>query len=96
LTSYDLVVKAEEGISPVELFVLQEADSDALLWELAASWTDNGTPEQRMEAVPVLREAVLALAARGLVEVLDFPVGCQFNVRTVTSADTWVAGWLSW
>jgi hypothetical protein len=26
-----------------------------------------------MEAVPVLREAVLALAARGLVEVLDFP-----------------------
>jgi hypothetical protein len=64
---------AEEGVTLIECFVLCEADGHALLWELAASWTDNGTPEQRMKAVPLLRDAVASLAAGGFVEVCDFP-----------------------
>jgi hypothetical protein len=67
------VVKAEDGVSMVEYFVLHEADSDVLLWELAARWTENGTPEERTNAVPRLRDAVLALAARSFVEVHDLP-----------------------
>jgi hypothetical protein len=66
-------VSAGEGIDPIEYFVLHESDGDALLWELAAGWTDNGTPEQRMEAAPLLRDAVTSLGARGFVEVRDFP-----------------------
>jgi hypothetical protein len=66
-------VSSAAGVSLVEHFVLQEADSHALLWELAAAWTDNGTPEQRTQAVPVLRDAVVVLEARNLVEVRDFP-----------------------
>ena len=64
---------AGEGLDAVEYFVLGESDGTALLWELAAGWTGNGTNEQRMEAVPVLRDAVISLVTRGLIEVRDFP-----------------------
>jgi hypothetical protein len=56
----------------IEWFVLEEANSHAQLWELAAGWTDNGTLEQRRNAVPLLRDAVTSLAARGFIEVCDF------------------------
>jgi hypothetical protein len=61
------------GLSPVEAFVLEEADPEAMLWEIAAAWTANGDDADRVRAVPLLREAVAALAGYGLVEVHDFP-----------------------
>ena len=60
-------------LSLIENFVLHEADGDSLLWELAAGWTDNGTPTQRTEAVSTLREAIVALVGRGLVQVRESP-----------------------
>ncbi|MEV6347579.1 hypothetical protein [Actinoplanes sp. NPDC051851] len=62
-------MRTDVGVNVVEYFVLHEADGDATLAEMIASWTGNGTAEQRTDAVPLLRQAVLRLASRGLVEV---------------------------
>jgi hypothetical protein len=61
------------GLSPAEYCVLVEADCEALLWEIAAAWTDNGDEADRVQAVPLLQEAVVTLVGYGLVEVHDFP-----------------------
>ncbi|WP_424527725.1 hypothetical protein ACOZ38_00005 [Sphaerisporangium viridialbum] len=61
------------GLAPIEHFVLEEADTDALLWELAATLTHNGTQDERIEAVPLLADALMSLAGYGLVEVHTFP-----------------------
>ncbi|RCG30118.1 hypothetical protein DQ384_18465 [Sphaerisporangium album] len=63
-----------EGLTPVEHFVVEEAEAgDVLLWELAAALTHNGTQDQRIEAVPLLADAVVSLARHGLVEVHTSP-----------------------
>ena len=60
-------------LTPVEVFVLCEVEPEAMLWEIPATRTDNGTDQQRAAAVPPLRDAVVSLAERGLIEVNDFP-----------------------
>jgi hypothetical protein len=67
-------MSAPVGLSPVESFVLEEADPQALLWEIAAAWATNGDEADRIQAVPLLREAVVTLARDGFVAVRDFPV----------------------
>jgi hypothetical protein len=67
-------MSAPIGLSPVESFVLAEADPETLLWEIAAAWTGNGDETARVQAVPLLREAVATLAGYGFVAVHDFPV----------------------
>ncbi|MEW9532882.1 hypothetical protein [Microbispora sp. NPDC049125] len=62
------------GLTPVEHFVLEEAEADdVLLWELAATLTHNGTQDERIEAVPLLADALISLACHGLVQVRTFP-----------------------
>jgi hypothetical protein len=65
------VAEIEEGVSLVEHFVLHEADGRCQLWELAAAWTDNGTEDARRASVPLLRDAVVALSRRGLIDVYE-------------------------
>jgi hypothetical protein len=60
-----------EGISPVEYFVLHESDGHCQLWELTAAWTGNGPDDDRRTAMPLLRDAVVGLSLRGLVDVYD-------------------------
>jgi hypothetical protein len=60
-------------LNAIEVFVLCEVEPEAMLWEIPATWTNNGTNEQRAAAVPQLREAVVSLAERGLIDVRDFP-----------------------
>ncbi|RKS09327.1 hypothetical protein DFP74_5062 [Nocardiopsis sp. Huas11] len=60
---------AVEGVTSVEVFVIEEADGTCALWELAAAWTDDGSEEERREAVPLLREAVVNLSRRAFVDV---------------------------
>lgn len=64
---------SRDGLDEAEVFVLAEIEPEALLFELPALWTDNGTDAQRAAAVPVLRDAVVSLARQGLIEVHDFP-----------------------
>lgn len=61
------------GLTPAEHFVLEESDGDVLLWELSAAWTNNGDQDQRIEAVPLLADALVNLARHGLIEVHAFP-----------------------
>ncbi|WP_148307837.1 hypothetical protein [Actinoplanes friuliensis] len=67
-------MSAPVGLSPVESFVLAEADPEAALWEITAAWTADGDEADRVQAVPLLREAVIALAGYGFVAVHDFPL----------------------
>ncbi|MFI7546524.1 hypothetical protein [Actinoplanes sp. NPDC049599] len=60
-------------LSPAEQYVLKELDPEAMLVELPAGWTGNGTEDERRRAVPELRAAVAALAGRGLIDLFDFP-----------------------
>jgi hypothetical protein len=66
-------VSDRDGLTRVEVFVLAAVEPEAMLWELPAVWTDNGTDAQRAAVIPPLRDAVVSLAGRGLIEVLDFP-----------------------
>ena len=67
------VVTAFADLSPAEQFILIESRGDVLLWEIVAAWTDNAGEQERRRAVPILRDAVLSLVQRGLVDVHDFP-----------------------
>jgi hypothetical protein len=66
-------VTAFADLSPAEQLVLDESRGYAQLWELVATWTNNADEDERRRAVPALRDAVLSLLRRGLVEVYDFP-----------------------
>lgn len=67
--SHHAKMSAPVGLSLVESFVLAEADPGASLWEIATGWTQNGDDADRIRAVPLLQEAVAALADYGFVEV---------------------------
>jgi hypothetical protein len=67
----DMVQNGE--LTAAEVTVLCDVEPDAMLWEIAATWTDNGSDTDRIEAVPTLHQAVGSLIERGLVELYDFP-----------------------
>ena len=63
------MAEAVEGVTSVEVVVIEEADGTCGLWELPAAWSENGTEEDRRAAVPLLREAVVNLGRRAFVDV---------------------------
>lgn len=68
---FAVVVK---GLTPAEVFVLEESDGGVTLPQLVARWTDDGDRASMIHAVPLLAEAIRSLASRGLVEVTGGPV----------------------
>lgn len=90
-----------EGVSLVEHFVLHESDGHCQLWELAATWTDNGSDDDRRAAVPLLRDAVVGLSQRGLVDVYDLvrwpsdsddvvPIPLRDVATTIADVEHWL------
>jgi hypothetical protein len=66
-------VTAATKLTALEVFVLGEVEPEVMLWEIPATRTNNGSEEQRVAVVPALRDAVVSLAERGMIEVYDFP-----------------------